>query len=64
MPFKNKIRRTIAETYYDKQSMANILKQIVKPNKTCAIFAPDEIFEIIKDTLKEYFFYLPHRTRS
>jgi len=52
MPFKNKMRRTISETYYDKQNMADILKQILKPNKTCAIFAPDEIFKIIEETLK------------
>lgn len=33
----------------------NILKQILKPNKTCAVFAPDEIFKIIEETLKNLF---------
>jgi len=36
-PFKNKIR-TILETHNDEEKVNNILKQILKPNKTCAIF--------------------------
>lgn len=35
--------------------MTNILKYIHKPNKTCAIFAPNEIFKTIEETMKEYF---------
>jgi len=48
MPFKNKMRRTISETHYDKENMTTILKQILKPKKTCAIVAPTKSLKLLK----------------
>lgn len=42
--------------------MTTILKQILKPKKTCAISAPNEIFKTIEETMIEYF-YQPNNTR-
>jgi len=56
------MRRTISETHYDKENMTTILKQILKPKKTCAISAPNEIFKTIEETMIEYF-YQPNNTR-
>lgn len=53
--FKNKMRRMVSEKQYDKDRITKILKKILKPHKTCAIFAPDEIFKTIEEALKEYF---------
>lgn len=53
MPFGNKVRRKITEPEFTEHKTTKILKNILRPNnnKTCAIYAPDEIFKTIQQNL-------------
>lgn len=53
--FKRKNRHTICELVFNEENITQILKKYLKPNKTIAVFAPDEIFSKIQDSYKKFF---------
>lgn len=55
-PFIHKVRHIITEPVHTFDSVTNTLQAIMKPNKTVAIFAPDDIFKIIEESYNNYFF--------
>lgn len=56
-PFKNKLRRTITEPSFTTDIVLDVLKKTLKPNKTCTIYASDNIFKIVQDVFSEHFLH-------
>lgn len=54
-PFKHKIRREFCRPDFQYDDIVNILKQSLKPNKTCAAFAPDHVFLMVEKAYQTYF---------
>lgn len=54
-PFKHKIRREYHKPLFGFDDCANILKQTLKPNKTCAVFADETILKMLEQVYAVYF---------
>lgn len=54
-PFKQKIRRECYKPLFDFKDCATILKQTLKPNKTCAVFTDETILKILEQVYAVYF---------
>lgn len=54
-PSKHKLRREYYRPLFQLEDIISVLKQSLKPNKLCAIFAPDDIFEIINKAYQMHF---------
>jgi len=55
VPFQNKVRRTIINPEFNLESIAKILKVFLKPNKICAVYTTDRIFNLIQKAYSQYF---------
>lgn len=55
MLFKNKQRRTVYKQHFSEDSITNIFKQYLPPNKCCGIYTDDETFRIIQSVYSKYF---------
>lgn len=55
VPFKNKVRRTIISPEFNLESIAKTLKILLKPNKICAVYTTDRIFNLIQKAYSQYF---------
>lgn len=53
--FKNKQRRIIRRLNFDENTMTDILKMYLPPNKLCAVFTDDNTFRIIQQTYSKFF---------
>lgn len=54
-PFKNTIRKTIYESQFTDENTTKLLKNLLRPNKICAIFTPDSVFRKIQEIYAKYF---------
>lgn len=55
IPFKSKTRTTFTDKEFTEDKIIRILKEILKPGRTTAVMANNDIFKIIQETYKTYF---------
>lgn len=54
-PFKHKLRREFCKPDFQYDDVINILRQSLKPNKTCVAFSLDHVFQMVEQAYQTFF---------